>query len=408
MIFGWSLPVAAGLLNFNLTTNVQARYSDNVFFSTENTESDYCLRISPGIRSGWKTEAMELRFSGFAHIYRYQENEELDTVDQIYSADYSRQWNPRFATAVSASFLVDERRDRELSETGLLFDDDRRWKQAYHLSGQYQLSELSQMSLSYGFQVEDYHDDTNYDTTIHTIQLLISRNLASILENSTGRLQAIGGFYEYRRDYETTDSVFNFYSVDMDDQQDIDYYSFKLGLGYRWTEKLNLTFDAGARFTKTNQSAASIIEPNPFGMTGTVIEEENESTGFVAMFQADYSGEKAQFSVQASHDLVPASGLEGAAERSTLRLAVQRRLSTKWSFDCSARTYLNRSDESDVTSDKDELTLLFRTGLKYAFHPMWHVRAAWQTYWIEDRQNHVDKRQNIVTLRLDWNWSVLD
>lgn len=409
LLFFLSLPLWADPSKLELTANIEASFTDNVFFSIEDPVDDFILRTSPGIKGGWEVEDVNLEFSGKAHFYHYREYDELNAVDQLYSGKLSRQWSDRFSTTLSAGFLIDERRDRELAETGLLLDDDRRSRQTYGLSGLYELSELSSVNLSYTFQVEDFRNETNYDSGIHRIQALFVRSLAPVLENCTGRLQAAGGFYEYRRDYDSTGDLAGFpVDIKVQDRQNIDYYALSLGLGYQWTEKLNLTFDMGARFTRNKQRVVSEFSPNPSDLTSRTDEEEHESTGYVSMLMADYRGEKGGFSILASHDLVPSSGRDGTTERSSLRLAVDRRLSLKWFCYGSARAYLNRSDDSRVTADDDELTLELRTGLGFSLHPRLRVAADWRTYWIEDRRQHVDRYQNTMFLMLQWNWPVLE
>lgn len=403
------LPLHADPMKLTLSTDVEGRYTDNVFFDFNDYVSDYSTRISPGIKGGWDKEDWALMFSGTAHFFRYLEYDELDAVDQLYSGRLDRQWGLRFSTFLSANFLIDERRDRELSETGLLFDDGRRWRQTYGLGGQYQMGELTIMSLSYNLQVEDFDNETNYDAGIHSVQLLVSRNLDSIWENSTGRFQTAGKFYEYRRDYHVTEDLLGDpVGMEVEDRQNIDYYSMSLGIGYQWTEKLSLTVDLGARFSRNEQQATHTFEPNNVGLTAITDEEESTSTGYVVLLEMNYKGEKGLFNVLASHDLAPASGRDGTTERSTLRLGLERRLARQWFFDCSLRTYLNRSDESGVTSDDDELTVEVKTGLRYAFHPRWNLGAYWRTYWLDDRQLHVDRNQNTMTLLLDWNWPILE
>lgn len=403
------LPVHADPMKLTLSTDVEGRYTDNVFFDINDYVSDYSTRISPGINGGWDKEDWALMFSGTAHFFRYLEYDELDAVDQLYSGQLDRQWGSRFSASLSASYLIDERRDRELSETGLLFGNDRRWRQSYGLGGQYQMSELTAMSLSYNLQMEDFDDETNYDSGIHTVQLLITRSLDSIWENSSGRFQASGRFYEYRREYQGTENLLGDpVGVDVEDRQNIDYYSMSLGIGYQWTEKLSLTVDLGARHSSNEQQVTHTFEPNVVGLTEITDEEENTSIGYIALLEMNYKSEKGLFNILASHDLVPASGRGGTTERSTLRLGMERRLARQWFFDCSLRTYLNRSDESGVTSDNDELTVEFHTGLRYAFNSQWSLGTYWRTYWLDDRQLHVDRKQNTMTLLLDWNWPIIE
>ncbi|MGD9365145.1 MAG: hypothetical protein PVH87_05575 [Desulfobacteraceae bacterium] len=395
-------------MQLKMGADIEEQYNDNVFFVADNAQDDFITRIRPWLNGGWKTEAVDLRLVGRADFYDYGDNDVLDAVDQSYNGSLLRRWNPRFSTTLMAAYLNDERRERELAETGLLFNDDNRQRQTYGLEGQYQFSELSAMSLAYNYQNEAFDDERTYDLQAHLVQLSITRSMAPDTERTAGRLVLVGGLYEYGRNYVTSDPFMAVYRMDVDDDQTIEYYSIRVGVSHYRTERLLLNVDMGARFTRVDNTVTGTIESNPFSLTLPRAEEEDESWGYVAKLEAVYSGEKWELSALASHDLVPASGRDGTTERTTLRFDGNGRIVSQWYYHWSARGYLNRSDDSDVTSDDDELTVRLQAGLRYVFNPRWSLGASWLTTWIDDRENNVDRAQNVASLRLQWNWPILE
>lgn len=398
----------ADALKLKATTIVEEKYSDNVFFDSDDRLDDLITHFSPGLQGGCQTETTELLLGGRVDYYDYQEHDDLDAMDRFYDGRFTRRWDSRFTTNLTASYLEDETRERELAETGLLFSDDRRQRKTYGLDGQYQVNERSAVSFFYGFQTEDFADELNYDLSIHTIQILITSGVSPVPERCIGRMQLVGGLYEYLRNYVAVDPFLGVYNTEVDDEQSIDYYSTSLGFEYEWTERLHLTFDLGGRFTKIEKTLKQAVESNPLGLEVPPDKEESESWGYVAMLDMVYKGEKGRFNIMASHDLVPASGQEGTTERTTIKLNGSKRLTDQWSFSWAARGYLNRSDGTEVTTDEDELTIQLHAGLKYIFDPQWTLGAYWLTSWIDDRETDEERTQNKITLRLQWNWPILE
>lgn len=401
-----SAPAGADPFKLKFTATISEIYNDNVFFDADNPVDDFITLVSPKFRAGWQTEVTDLMFGGSADIYDYQEYKDRDAVDQVWEGQWERKWGPRFSTTLFADYLDDERREREVEETGLLFNDDRRRRQLYGLSGQYRLSELTSAGLTYKYSIEDFDNPREYDLDIHTVQMLLSRRLAPLSERGIGRLQLVGGKYDYRRDY-GTDPYLGIHPANKQDRQSIDYYSATLGLIYNWTEKLDLTIDLGTRYT-SNAVTSNLIVELPSGPSVNSSENDDTSNGYVVAVDLTYAGEKGALKFYASHDLVPASGREGTAERTTLRLGGRGRLTEQLRYSWWARGYLNRSDGSEVTSDDDELTISLQTRVRYLFNHQWNIGAYWYYTSVEDRNTDIERHQNTVTLRLQWNWAAFE
>jgi hypothetical protein len=397
-------------LKLQFTSGLEEKYTDNVFFDARDPQADLITHVSPELLAGWQAEVTSLRITSRADIYHYMEYDGLDAVDQSYSGQLDHRWSPRLSTSLTAGYLIDETRDRELSETGLLFNDDRRYQQTCGFNGQYQLSERSAVSLAYNYRRDDYDDPLTYDLTVHLARMLYSSSLAPFLERVTGRLQLVGGLYEYRRDYDAVAYLYGIFPFDstVEDTQTVDYYSATIGMAYNWTERLQLTVDLGTRYSRTKQRVSTSIAPNPFVSGYPPVRAQNESWGYVGLLEAVYAFEKGRLSLTASHDLQPASGQEGATERTSLRLAGENRVTDRWYFSWSAQGYLNRSDEGAVLSDEDELTIQLEAGLRYAFNRQWNIGAYGRTIRIDDRERDSERIQNSMMVRLGLNWPILE
>jgi hypothetical protein len=395
-------------LKFKFGVNLEERYSDNIFFDTSDPQDDLITQLGPWLQGGWKTEIIDFQLQGRLDYYDYRDNDDLDALDQSYKSHLFRQWTPRFSTSLSAAYLDDERRERDLAETGLLFNDDNRQRQTYSLDGHYQLSQLSTVSLTYSYQDEAFDDELTYDFQSHWVQLTSSSDLSSVVQRCSGNLILAGGVYTYKRDYDTMDPFLGIFPSRTNDEQFIEYYALRLGVKHDRTKRLRLNIDIGARYTRIKKTVSTTIAPNTLNLTVPTDEEEDESRGYVATVEVNYSGDTYQINVLASHDLVPASGRDGTVERTTLRFGGTGRIVNNWSYHWAARGYLNRSDNSRVTEDEDEVTVQLTGGLRYAFTRQWSLGAYWQTYWLDDRNNDIDKTQSTASLRLQWNWPILD
>lgn len=83
-------------LKMQLTAGLEERYTDNVFFDAKDPQDDLVTHLSPGLLAGWQTEITDLSFTGKADIYRYQEYDGIDAVDQSYSGQLYHRWPPGF------------------------------------------------------------------------------------------------------------------------------------------------------------------------------------------------------------------------------------------------------------------------------------------------------------------------
>ena len=400
-------PASADPLRLTLRASAEERYNDNIFWDTEDETDDFVTTISPEVMVGYHTGRTAVTLKGRSDIYCYEDNSELDDTDQYYSGELSHQWTPRLSTTLDGSYADDNSPDRELAETGLLLDSDRRKKWEGVVAGQYQLDEISSLGLSYSYLNERYNDDNRFDLEGHFLGVSYFRNLSEYLPRTTGLIRLQGGLYEYIQDYSVEEPFFlgtitNVVAY----KQAIENYSLTLGTSHDWTEKLFFSFDVGARYTQSVTTTSQSIIYSWDGQVDTSEDESDRSWGFVGTLEAAYTGESTRLNFLANHDLVPASGRNGLAQRTKVVLSMSKRLGEAFQIYGSAGAFRNRSDRSEVTTDIDEYSLQLSVGMKYALDANWSIGSEYRLSWVDDQENDQEYGRNIVSLVVDWNWPI--
>ena len=192
----------------------------------------------------------------------------------------------------------------------------------------------------------------------------------------------------------------------LDFKQAVENYSLTIGGQHAWSETLQLNFSAGARYTKTEVTTAQTTVFSWDGQIDERQEETDASWGFVGAFDISYADEKMRLSLSGGHDLVPASGRNGLAQRTSAILSLNRRISEELSVYGTGRAFKNRSDRADSGTDLDEYTLQCDLGVRYALNARWRIGSLYRLTWIDDRQADNERRQNVIALVIDWNWPV--
>jgi hypothetical protein len=392
-------------LQLKLSASVEEKYSDHVFSQAGEGVTDFITRLSPAVEGGWRTERTGFLLSWHPDCYYYQENRGMNSVDQTWDGRLSHQWTERLSTSLTAGYLDDEQPERELSETGLLFNTQHRQRWTCGLDEQYQVSEKTAVAMSYGYTDEAFDDPRTFDLRSHSVSVLLSRNLAPLVARTTGRLQVTGASYEYKRSYVLEDL---FQTISTDDRQSVEYYSLTLGLAHTMTERLQFTLDLGTRYTRSEREIKQHVA-TLFGEGDLApVEMVDTSSGFVGTLETAYASEKSSFSVLLSHDVAPASGRSGLSERTTLRLADNGRLTGDWYYNLSISAYRNVIDATEDTAGTDELTTQLGAGLRYNINLIWNVGIYWGSVWIDDRKNDNSDNQNSCSVKVGWNWPVLE
>ena len=377
----------------------EERYDDNVLFSTQPTE-DWVTIAAPRLLAKYLTERADLGLSAAATYYGYKENHDLDTVDQRYDGVWRQQWSERFAASLEGVYLDDQNRDRVLEESGLLTAETHRRRVDATLGGQYSLSERNFLTASYAFLDEIYDAPRIDDLVGHIFQAGLNRRLGAHPERTTAFLQASYYVYEYTNSYSEA-WIPGLEPISVDSERDIRTGAAYLGVEHHWTETLTLNANAGARYSRYR------IELRQ-GNSYVQFEETDKSDpwGFVGGLGLNYEGLYTHAGLNLSHDLAPASGRNRLTERTSLRLDGSWRPTQEWLLGANASAFLNRSEETGAVGDIDELSTAMAATVRYEFDRRWSLGLRYTFYWIDDRENDIERNRNIVGLVLGWNLPV--
>ena len=402
-----SSPAIADPLRLTLKASVEEQYNDNIFWDAEEETEDFVTTISPEAVLGYQTARSGVTLRGRADVFYYEDNSDLNDADQFYSAKLTHQWTPRSSTTLDAAYSDDNRPDRDLAETGLLFDSDRRKKWEGALFNQYQLDETSSLGLSYSYLSEKYDEEDRSDLEGHFWGLFYSRNLSKYLARTTGTIRLQGGFYDYTQGYSVEEPfLFGTITNVVDYEQAIENYALTLGASHQWTQKLLVALDVGTRYTQSETTTSRSIIYSWDGRTDASDQTTDRSWGGVGTLEATYTGETSRWTLLANHDLVPASGRNGLAERTKLVLSMSKRLTEDWTVHGSAGAFRNRSDGSEATTDIDEYSLQLSVGLTYALDEHWRIGGVYRLNWLDDREEDREYNRNLVSLVVDFNWPI--
>jgi hypothetical protein len=111
---------------------LRGEYNDNIFFTRDETISDYIGTGSPGLEIINRTERLNLNLNGAFHFIRYEDADELDSDDYDAQGRIRYQLTPVLTGSAGAAYIKDSRPDREIEETGLVQDVRTRRRQRYN------------------------------------------------------------------------------------------------------------------------------------------------------------------------------------------------------------------------------------------------------------------------------------
>jgi|GEM_PF-2454917 len=403
--------MAAGPYGARLSLGIEGRYSDNLFFDPDDAVEAYYALLRPQLNLFRLSERTRIDLSAHADMAYHRDHSALDATDYRLGGQLRHQCSERLEAGLEAGYTLDERRERELTESGLLFGDDRRRRWHGGFDGRYVLTERATAGLGYGYVDETFDTDRQFDSRGHQATLWLFQSLDRYLPRVTGRLHLSAGRYESMRrerailwltPWETADVVTDY-------RQAVDNYSATVGMAYAWTETLTGHIDLGGRWTRSADSVTQHIGPS--SLDGDPVSrrtQRSESHGFVGTLALERTGERHWLSASVSHDLVPASGSNALTERTALVLSLGYRLSLLWRVDGDGRYYRNRSDGGPAARPVDQHSVQATVGISRQFDSHWRIGTRYRFVRIDDRQTGRDQTANSVMVLVEWEWSTRD
>lgn len=397
---------------------VQQKYSDNIFFDVENTESDFISTVSPALEFSEKTERLSASCKAQLDSLFYADNTYLNATDQNYRGSLRYAVTQKANVFTSAGFRKDSQVDRDLGDTGLLQGDATRKNYTWQLGGDYALSEQMAAQLAYEGAKDDYDDPTQSDFESHGVSCVLSRDLSAFMRATTGRLTA--GYNEYEQSEEQTTNFFVYSLANQSIFEVNNYftsiskvknYSASIGAERQWDERFSLSADFGWRYTESTQDYLQVQRVIGTDLTYEYpYQEKSDGGGFTGQFGGSYQGEVTRGNLSVSQEVSGASGTTGATDRTTLRGTVGRQLTDKMRLDFMAEYYINTSVQDDASrgSDVDENTLRFNPRMAYQLNQDFGVEAAYMFEQVDDQEDDTVSERNVVWCRLVYQYPLFE
>lgn len=375
---------------------VKQEYTDNLTYSASDPVSDWITTVSPKLEVVNNSERLQTSLKAVLDGATYWENNELNDVDQDFSASLRYGFTPRTNLFSSGGYRRDSRSDRDFNDTGLVLDAVERERYNFALGGNYSFSELTALQLQYSHAKDDYHGNRYSDNQSHGVSGTLSRNLSEYWENAVGRLSL--GTTRYDSNTSQTD-----------------YYTSTIGVEKSLTETIGFYVDGGMGYTESTYDTYRIghvvIIPGflEYDYLEPYTAQEN-GIGFTGRAGLTYRDELNEAALTASHDVQPANGESGTLERSSLQARLEHRLTEQSRVSLSGGYTLNKSTVEVANYDAtDETSWWIQPRLSYNFDQEWLLEGSYNYGQVHDNDNgDADRTRNLVMLRLEYRYPVLE
>ena len=348
--------------------SVQEAYNSNILFSADDARRDFITTVSPGLEMVNRTERLDSDMLFKFDRFDYARNSGLSTTDQAYSGKLRYLVSPLFSISAEAAYVRDSRPDRDVGTTGIVLTTAPRRRLASSLSADYRLSEKAAVGVSYNYGRDhfgglDYLNDESHDLGAGLVY-----DLGEYVPTLKGMVNA--GYSYYRTSYLQLDSA-------------ITTVGFSRDINETWAVRV----EGGVRRTWSKVALAwftpvfdsSLGSPILLGYEQVKEQVKNNGWGWTGTVSLNYKGERGDGSLAYSRDILPASGLDGAAERDSVTLSARYRLTYELSLFLTSDYYANKSDPSKFSAQViDWQTFRINPGIHYEFSKDSGVEAAYR------------------------------
>lgn len=371
-LWGAELKLTPGLV-------IKEEYNDNLFMATTGGGGDeFITTLTPSLEISSATERGRATLSGGINQLLYARQHSLDTTDYFGRSGINWRLDPRLTLSAGASYQRDSRPDRFDQDTGLQLPVASN-RQNYQLSGTCNLSEKSDLTLSYGYAQEDFATSAMLNSRVHSASLRQDYNLDTWL-----RQTKLMGTFGYQRS--------------LTDISQVDHYTLTVGLTGKFHELWGYSLNAGGSLTHSD-----------FDVSNVRITSDNQ--GWVGNLSLNYSGEMLNGSLRFSHDVSPATGRSGSTEQTSVSASLEQRFSLELSGNLNLMYSLNKSAQNQFSSQTiDENRLSAGCGLRYEFSKDVVLEGSYRFTNIDYNHGSSPSRavQNVTMLRLTMGLDLLD
>ncbi|PID40797.1 MAG: hypothetical protein CR984_01350 [Proteobacteria bacterium] len=390
----WMPPAPACSDEFNVTPSIAVRgeYNDNVFFSVNDAEDDTITTVTAGLKMSDRTEILDWMLKAEASPFFYADHDDLGDVDQDYQGRIGYQATQRLSLNADAGFRVDNRPDRDIEETGLVADSEKRFSINGNVGMGYALSEIHRVSVSYAYGENDWHDDDSghIDYQGHSVTLGTTYAIDRWLRESSLGISV--GYNQY--DYDAADIKSGYGSV---------------GLTSMLNEIFQIQVVGGVRYTETQYEALTPVLVPPGVLVLQQKEEKTDGWGGVGSLGLDYLGERTRCRLSLSHDLRPASGTRGPSNLTRAVFNMNHKLHRRLTVGLYSSYFINSADADEFYAQSiDEENFNIRPRVRWEFLDHFTLEAAYTYRHLTDNKGDTRTERQVVSLQLAFGYPLWD
>lgn len=239
LIAGILLPVTAPAraeLYFLPSLALTGNYDDNLFFTPDDREEDYFLRLRPALKAGYRSLPTDLSLNYSFDLERYDQHQDLDSdkARQDLALDYSFRPSQVLTLGMNADYLKTRTPSELVALTGVGFGRVFAERRSFNPSVEYQYDNLTTATAGYQYIRDKITDGIGSD--VNSASAGLDRRLT--LRNAIS--------FRYRFDR------FHF-----DNGVVVNANTLLFGGNWAYSPRLTLSALAGPRFTSSDTTDAS-------------------------------------------------------------------------------------------------------------------------------------------------------
>jgi hypothetical protein len=373
--------------DFQVIPSLSARqeYNDNIFLSEEDPIDDFITTLSGGLEVFERTERLDSSLSARVARLFYADNTELNEVDQFYRGQINYRMTPKLDFGGNAAYIVDHRPDRDVAVSGLPLGPQRRLRLDVAGNLGYRVSEITAASMSFEYHREDFSREfTEFKT--HSAVMGLTQDLSAWFEATVAR------------------SSFGYQHYDSDTSE-VDSLVYRLGGLHRFSERLNLDVELGARYTDSTFDTIKLVlvPPDSDSIQPTIIQENKTGFGGLGQINLDYNWERTFGRFAVGHDIQPASGTVGVANRTALTFTLRHRPSYNMSIGLFAGFFRNRADADQFSANEIDLfSITIRPTIHWKFYDNFTLEGGYMFSYFDNKADDTKTDRNFVFLQITY------
>jgi hypothetical protein len=368
--------------------SVGQKYDDNINLQSADQHDDFISIIRASGSIDFKTEQTNIKGKVNLNIWRYADEDELNTLDQIYSLDANFLSSERLSLGIAGKYIKDTTLETELTETGVGLVRSVRKNYSFNPSATYAITERDTLSFSPFYTNSNYESDTYSDywvsgAALNYKHLFKNERLALIARAGYNYVKIKPGYYEYDYYKSSSEGHYNTYQL----------YG---GVKYLFSETLTMNFLLGVRYTDSEmQRETYLLDDYLISKT----EDSNKTFGWLGDVNLSKTLSKGSLTVGAKREILP-SGLGELLEVDRLYIHFINKFTERLQGEIDASYYRGEG----LGGIRDYHTWNIIPALLYYLKEYLTLEL---NYSYTSYREETHSERNTVFLGITWNWSHL-